>query len=95
MVSDLAKSFKLPGFVWVSILVVVVGGVHMFVPADAMWYDAILVLLAGLAKAVGVNFERVPEIVDEFDGETQAIGRARSYVAAPAEPSKIARWLVG
>lgn len=88
--SDFLADLKLPGFVWVAVLVVVVGALHLFAE-NALWYDAALVLLAGMAKAVNVNFERVQEIVDEFDGP-----QARSVVVVPApQKSPAHRWFWG
>lgn len=96
------KNLRLPGFAWVAILVGIVGAMHTFFP-NAIWYDAALVLLAGVAKALDINFERVIAIVEEFSmeqpqGATPRAMVTRTDVVGEVEEGaagKMTRWLFG
>lgn len=97
------KKLPIPSFAWFAILVLLVGGLHTFAEG-AFWYDAAILLLAGVAKALDVKFEKVVAVVDEFTpDEPQAQGRsvvslARHEVIGEVELStgaKVLRWLVG
>lgn len=95
------KNLRLPGFAWVAILVGIVGAMHTFFP-NAIWYDAALVLLAGVAKALDINFERVIAIVEEFSvdhaGGTPRAMVTRTDVVGEVEEGttgKAIRWLFG
>ena len=99
------KKLPVPGFAWFAILTLLVGGLHTFAE-NAFYYDAAILLLAGVAKALDVKFEKVIAVVEEFtpgDVAQGAMARgvlplAGSEVVAPVRPSgatMVLRWLVG
>lgn len=100
------KKLPIPGFAWFAILVLLVGGLHTFAE-NAFYYDAAILLLAGVAKALDVKFEKVIAIVEEFTptappagatGRSAVVTLTRADVIGEVEPStsaRVLRWLVG
>jgi len=104
------KKLPVPGFAWFAILVLLVGGLHTFAE-NAFYYDAAILLLAGVAKALDVKFEKVIAVVEEFSGDIDVerqmqpglatrgvVPLMRADVVAEVRPgatAKVLRWLVG
>lgn len=88
------KKLPVPGFAWFAILVLLVGGLHTFAE-NAFYYDAAILLLAGVAKALDVKFEKVIAVVEEFSGDiAEYAGATRRDVERQMQPGLATRGVV-
>jgi hypothetical protein len=59
------KSLPIPGFAWFAALVLITGAIHTYAADNAFILNAALLVLAGIAKAVDINYDKVIEVVEE------------------------------
>lgn len=69
------KSLPIPGFAWFAALVLITGAIHTYAADNALLLNAALLILAGIAKAVDINYDTVIEVVeDDLDIEIETPG---------------------
>lgn len=75
---------SIPGAVWVLILAGALIGVQLLVDDPLYWQLAAVVVML-LAKALGVNFDEVQDMVEELGGE-EVVVMGVSTKALPTRP---------
>ncbi len=74
------KKWPVPGFAWAALLVLATAALHTYFE-QAFWFDAALLVLAGIARALDLKWDRIVAVAEEFRAENTAesssLGAAR------------------
>lgn len=74
------KKWPVPGFAWAALLVLATAVLHTYFE-QAFWFDAALLTLAGIARALDLKWERIVAVAEEFSADSSAesssVGAAR------------------
>lgn len=94
------NNIKIPGFLWVVLIVVVIIALETYVPVGYRMYSEVAVVaLLGLAKAFNLDSKQVEELLAMIRRlQAQVPVQEASYVAGEVEAAKssnLEKWLVG
>lgn len=89
------KDFKIPGFLWVVLIAVLVMLAETYLPSP-LYVEAALLILFGAAKAYNLGTQDIEDVLDILRrNEPRSRGIATTVEIEQHEPNKVARWFIG